>query len=445
MNFIEKAQKIHGYKYDYSKVEYVNSNTKVCIICPEHGEFWMRPHNHLKGQVCPKCAYIERSNKKRLSTDDFIKKLKKIYGDKYDYTKVKYVDSRTKITLICKKHGEFTKLPGDLLKGKACKKCNKNGRKNRIKTRDEFEYESRKVHGNKYDYSKVVYARSKSKVCIICPEHGEFWQTPNNHLNGCGCPKCSGSVKRDYKSFIDKAKKIHGDKYDYSKVEYRNSKTKVCIICPEHGEFWQTPSEHFNNRGCPECKKKTLNNKLRMPLDEFINRSEQMHKYKYDYSKVYKNYINSMTKVCIICPEHGEFWQTPHHHINGVGCPVCGANMISEEKLFQCIHDKFHDAIHGYKPSFLGRQSLDIYIPSINVAVEYQGRQHFEPISRFGGEKEFSLCVERDIRKKKLCSDNGLSLIYFTYERRYPKEYIGELFISENKLLKRLNNYKANG
>ena len=130
-------------------------------------------------------------------------------------------------------------------------------------TTEEFIERAKKVHGDKYDYSKTEYANNYTKVCIICPEHGEFWQTPNCHLDGQGCPKC-GIKKRSVnktlttEEFIKKAMDIHGDKYDYSKVQYLNNRTKVCIICPEHGEFWQTPHNHLKGNGCPKCRNSHL-------------------------------------------------------------------------------------------------------------------------------------------------------------------------------------------
>ena len=108
-------------------------------------------------------------------------------------------------------------------------------------------------HENKYDYSKVEYINNKEKIKIICPIHNEFIQTPNDHLNGCGCPIC-GSNKLNTLKFIEKAECIHENKYDYSKVEYIHSKNKVKIICPEHGEFIQIPNHHLNGAGCPICK-----------------------------------------------------------------------------------------------------------------------------------------------------------------------------------------------
>ena len=136
-------------------------------------------------------------------------------------------------------------------------------------TTENFIERANKIHGNKYDYSKVKYVNNSTKICIICPEHGEFWQTPSNHLAGKGCIKCRhvkvGNIRRKtLKSFIDEAKSIHGNKYDYSKMDYITAEKKVCIICPEHGEFWQNPSSHLNGAGCPKC-----NGGIRLTQEEF--------------------------------------------------------------------------------------------------------------------------------------------------------------------------------
>ena len=122
------------------------------------------------------------------------------------------------------------------------------------KTKDEFIKDAIEIHNDKYDYSKVEYVNNRTKVCIICPKHGEFWMKPNSHLSGQGCPKCSGVAKLTTEEFVERAKQIHGDKYDYSKVNYVNARTKVCIICPEHGEFWVIPNDMLHkNVGCRKC------------------------------------------------------------------------------------------------------------------------------------------------------------------------------------------------
>lgn len=133
-------------------------------------------------------------------------------------------------------------------------------------TKEKFIEKAKLIHGDKYDYSSVEYVNAMTPVKIICPEHGEFWQTPNNHLRGCRCPRDSFNRRMDTNDFVTKAKLVHGDKYDYSKVEYVNSKTKICIICPEHGEFWQQPSMHLRGHGCPECAIK----RLKRPYKKYV-------------------------------------------------------------------------------------------------------------------------------------------------------------------------------
>lgn len=145
------------------------------------------------------------------------------------------------------------------------------------KSNDEFIREAQSIHHNKYDYSKVEYTNNKTKVCIVCTEHGEFSQTPSDHLNGKGCPQCAGNVRCDKDTFIEKAKRIHNDRYDYSKVEYVNAHTKVCIICPEHGEFWQIPNNHLNGNGCPLCKNRKIGDGLRDTVEDFTKKSNEIH------------------------------------------------------------------------------------------------------------------------------------------------------------------------
>lgn len=244
--------------------------------------------------------------------------------------------------------------------------------------------------------------------------------------------------RSNLKEFLEKVRKIHGDKYDYSKVEYKNSQTKVIIICPIHGEFQIIPDSLLRGRGCPLCGIKRTQMKNRMKQDVFLERAKKIQENKYDYSKV--EYINTDTKVCIICPEHGEFWQTPHHHLNGVGCPLCGINNISENKLYRKIHEVYTDAVQQQSFDFLcengHKQFIDIYIPSKQIGIEYQGRQHFVPISKFGGESEFLKTQLRDIKKYEKCKENGIQIFYFSYEKEIPSKYIDDIFINENKLIK---------
>ena len=324
--FIAKAREVHGDKYDYSRVNYVNAKTKVEIICPEHGSFWQTPTNHLNGKGCPKCVGRIKT------TEEFIKRAKAVHGDKYDYSRVNYVGATVKVEIICPEHGSFWQTPANHLNGKGCSKC-----VGRNKTTEDFIKRAKAVHGTKYDYSKVVYSDSNQKVEIICPIHGSFWQRPTSHLKGNGCPKCVGRNKTT-EEFIKRAKAVHGDKYDYSMVNYVDAKTNVEIICPEHGSFWQKPSNHLNGKGCPFCV-----GNIKLTTEEFIAKAREVHGDKYDYSNV--NYVNSNTEVEIICHEHGSFRQLPYSHLSGCGCPSCyGKKKYTTEEFIAKARE-----VHGDK------------------------------------------------------------------------------------------------
>jgi hypothetical protein len=360
--FIADSIKIHNNKYDYSLVEYVNNSNKVKIICPEHGVFLKTPVKHLNAkQGCPKCSNIKLHNVQRKNTNTFI-------------------------------------------------------------------IEAKKIHNDKYDYSLVDYKKNRIYVKILCPEHGVFEQTPSNHLNGKGCPYCGGTAKLDTNLFIYKSRKIHGDKYDYSLTNYVNSHTKVWIICPKHGVFEQLPNNHLSKeQGCYNCLGK-INN-----TESFISICSKIHNNKYDYSLVYYNDITG--KVDIICPEHGIFSQRCDSHRNGIGCPKCSNNGSSKGE------HEINDFILslGLKTKLKNRQiidgkELDIYIPSHNIAIEYDGL--------YWHSEEF---VDKNyhLNKTELCEKIGIQLIHiFEDEWVYKKDIVKSrlkniLGLTENKIYAR--------
>jgi len=281
--FIAKARKIHGDKYDYSNVEYSNSNTKIEIICPEHGSFWQTPFSHLQGHGCPKCANLLNANKRALTEIDFIEMAKDVHANKYDYSVVKYINNHTKVEIICTEHGSFCQTPASHLQGHGCPKCEGKYKQ----TTEEFIQSAMEIHGDKYNYDKVRYKNRHTKVEIICPEHGSFFQTPNSHLNGCGCPKCSATFKNTTDDFIQKARKTHGDKYSYSKVEYINSSTKVEIVCSTHGSFFQVPAMHLFGQGCPRCAKQGNSSNEENNLSSLLKNSFNIIKRNYNKDKRY--------------------------------------------------------------------------------------------------------------------------------------------------------------
>ena len=217
--------------------------------------------------------------------------------------------------------------------------------------------------------------------------------------------------KKTKEEFIKDARDVHGDKYDYSKVHYVNSKTKVCIICHEHGEFWQNPNSHLQGHGCFKCKCDKLREEKTSSKEEFIKKSREKHGDKYDYSKVH--YMNAFTKVCIICPEYGNFEQTPNSHLNGSACPKCNLSHL-ERSVMNYLDE--HEIVYDYQKRFdwLGRQSLDFYLPDYNVGIECQGGQHFFPVEHFGGDKGLKNTLQRDKQKFKKCQKNGINVLYYS-------------------------------
>lgn len=229
------------------------------------------------------------------------------------------------------------------------------------------------IHNGKYDYSKVVYDGVYVKVEIVCPVHGSFWQTPKNHIYAkCGCKDCAND--RIAGSFdIKTANRKHGHKYDYSKVVYKNVDTKVEIICPIHGSFHATPYKHVNDgTGCPDCKITKMTDATRSTVEEFIAKARSVHGDRYDYSKVV--YKNAMTKVEIVCPDHGSFWQAPCNHVSGKNtCPRCSTNVSRSGDAWM---DKVSSpsTIREHVMVIEGRRyKVDGYDPDTNTIYEYFG------------------------------------------------------------------------
>ncbi len=330
--FIKKAIDLHGSLYDYSKVNYIDSKTKITIICKMHDEFIQSPSKHLQNQGCPKCAGREKKN-----TTQFIEKANIIHKNKYDYSKINYINSQTKIIITCKDHGDFEQVANSHIQGYGCKKCGVQSVSDlNRKTNEKFIEESVIIHGNKFDYSKVEYINANTKVIIKCNEHGEFEQTPSDHLNSkYGCAECAlilkGQVKKKTtEEFILEAISVHNNLYDYSKSIYTGCENKLIIICNKHGEFQQQPNNHLYGKGCLECAREKLFASTKHDLDIFIKKANEIHNNYYDYSNV--DYIDSNTKVTIICKNHGIFYQSPNRHLQGRGCIECGYISISNKK-----------------------------------------------------------------------------------------------------------------
>lgn len=280
---------------------------------------------------------------KKVTQKEWIEKARLVHGDKYDYSKVDYIKSSEKVTIICDKHGEFQQVAGSHLVGRGCAIC--SGAKFDIA---DFIKKANIIHNDKYDYSKVEYISTNDKICIICPEHGEFWQTVSNHLKGQdGCKECRGKsedfvVMNTFDDFILVANKKFNFYFDYTEVEYLGSRSKIKIICPEHGEFWQLPYGHVASKnGCPKCQ-----DKFKYNTESFIIKANQIHKNKFLYNK--SKYIGIIDNITITCPIHGDFVTTPSIHLSGCDCKLCfydSMRLGAEEfiKRAEEVHGNFYD------------------------------------------------------------------------------------------------------
>lgn len=310
-------------------------------------------------------------------------------------------------------------------------------------TKEEFIRKAMHKHnGCNYDYSKVEYENTHKKVIIICPKHGEFRMTPHNHLSGQGCPMCkyeklSLKSRSSKEEFIRKAIKIHGDKYDYSKVAYVNNRTPVLIICPKHGEFLMTPHNHLNGRGCRYC----ANRNYRYSTEEYIAACKKVHNNFYSYEHTV--YETSHREVIITCPIHGDFKQIAADHLNGHGCPKCSMSTLEKsiDQLLANANVCFEREKKFQWLKYKRLMKLDFYLPLYNVAIECQGLQHFKPLEAFDGKISFDERVKMDLHKFQKCQEHNLKIFYFCREEDKPKSYFSDIYCNEDELLEEIKKY----
>lgn len=293
----------------------------------------------------------------------------------------------------------------------------------------QFVKRARAIHGDKYDYSLVEYHTIHEKVKIKCNNcNNIFLQSPNNHLQKRGCPFCKNkkiwSIRKDRTSkeqFIKKAKEKHGNKYDYSLVEYKTVDDEIKIICPIHGLFFQSPYNHLRTKyGCPKCSTFINSNKRTLTKEQFIEKSKIVHGDKYDYSLV--EYKNSETKVKIFCKKCQKlFEQKANNHLQGYGCPNCRSSR-GEEKILnyltnnKIIFEKQKTYKELYIKSSKAKLRYDFYIPSKNLLIEYNGRQHYEWVKDFNKTyKDLLYSRHRDWLKRKYAIKNNINLLIIPY------------------------------
>jgi hypothetical protein len=249
--FISRSIEAHGKKYNYSLVKYVNISTKVDIICKKHGLFKQTPNHHMNGSGCWECSYQERGYKRLKGKEYYINKLKAKYGENYKFVfDYPFKDS---IKVFCKEHGWIDKHIGNLLNGEGCPCPFCSGKRTK---KEEFLIKVNKKYNNKYNYSYIDF-NNKKNFKIICPIHGGFYQTYNEHLHmkGDACPLCHTPLIHSNEVFLDLCRKKYGDLYDLSLVDYCRSNKNIKIICKKHGIFEKTPNKFLAGQGCQKCSR----------------------------------------------------------------------------------------------------------------------------------------------------------------------------------------------
>jgi protein-arginine kinase activator protein McsA len=288
-------------------------------------------------------------------------------------------------------------------------------------TTEIFKERSSKTHNNKYDYTLVEYSTLQDLISIICPLHGLFTQRAKNHLDGKGCKTCGDITRVECRTFnvndiIKSCTDTHGDTYNYDHMSYSDYNTKIDIECKLHGTFKQTPRVHISGKGCPHCGKYRGDASGRDTLNVFISKSIEVHGNRYDYQTAY--YVNTRTKLDIICLKHGTFEQTPNSHLAGAGCPRCkGSHGEREVRMCLDSHGIEYTEQYKFKDCVLkSHLPFDFYIPHINTVIEYHGIQHYEYIEFFHkNHNGFLYQLERDRIKRTYCSNNNIDYVAIRY------------------------------
>ena len=407
--------KVHGDRYEYDWSTYTGTASKVRIICPTHGEFWQLPSNHFKGKGCVQC-----SGKTLWTTETFIAKSREVHGAAYRYDKVVYKSNNAPVIISCLEHGDFQQRPATHMLGGGCPKCAGVQKL----TQNEFIERASSKHGGRYDYSQSEYVNQQTKLTVVCTAHGAFQITAGNHLSGKGCPRCVSNKPMTNEEFIKKAIAVHGDRFDYSAVEYVRSQQKVTVICKDHGPFEQTPNNHLNGMGCKKCA--LTSGVLKMTHDEFLVRAREIHGDKYEYIGTY---VDTDTHLLMRCPTHGEFMQRPEKHLAGQGCKSCShsgpsAGQIEVTEFLR----QFVTVESEVKEADGMNTSLDIFIPEHNLAVEYHGLiWHSE---------RFNSNPKKDYEKHVRCTERGIRVIHiYEDEWELKQDVVKQMLLSAINLM----------
>lgn len=422
LSILEKFRAKHGDVYDYSLVNYINANSKVTITCKKHGEFTQLPRKHYSGQGCPKCSSDRTNDDRRLTTAEFINRSYTKHGNKYDYSLSVFVNSTTKIKIICPIHGIFEQLPHAHMSGMGCKLC--------FKKPEKFDYtgfyeKMVAVNGNLYEYDHLPIHSSTQLINIKCKRHGLFAMKAISHAKGRGCKKCKDEDKK-YRLNVDTIKNRILASLTVG-ITLKNITDKVELVCDKHGLYYKTIKEHRNTK-CPQCSLGKLSENNRMSFEEAKQQAIKLHKGIYEYDSI--DYVNLRTKISIKCRDHGWFDQTMKNHLKGQGCPRC--KISSGHLKILDILDNFGVNYKINDRNLIHPFELDVVIGD-KLAIEFDGLYYHSYDSIESRNQKY-----RHYDKKTLCESKGIKLLRIREDELSKLEIVKSIIGNNLGLSKRL-------
>lgn len=417
---------------------------KNVFICPDHGEYeaTLRDVLRQKNNGCKKC---KPSRKKTFTHDDFIKRLKKRgYDTDLFYYIVPYKDAHADMMIHCNTcHKNFYATPNNFQRNHSCPHCNNiynkimgdfiSYAKERIKS----------VHGDRYEIDWSTFVDGSSKITAHCKDHGIFKISLSQLYNGQKCAKCgreqaNKSSSISLKEAKQRKKEKHGDTLEVLNWdEYKNTKSRLFIKCKKHNfVFDKTASDFFQGKGCPKCGRESAARKIRMNNNEFLEKANVVHNYKYTYPEKIKG--SNKSSVKIICSKHGPFLQRINDHLNGAGCSSCSRLSTKAVEEIKIELDKYNIYYLENDKTVLGGPELDLYFPEHNFAIEYNGLYfHNEGHNHntVGKDKKYHLA------KTDGCNEKGIELFH-VFEDEYQnnseviiKRILHKLGINDSKTI----------
>ncbi len=301
---------------------------------------------------------------------------------------------------------------------------------------ERFVEQARAKHGDRFDYSTSQWLGFVKPISLVCRKHGPCMTTPKAHLANPsgGCAKCRQqllhcALSLGTEEFIRRAREVHGDRYDYHLVQYKDTSDPVVIVCREHGPFRMKPCRHLSGRGCKKCAFHRIGHERQLPFWDFVERVMEVHgvnRYQYEL----KDFVNMHSKISIECPKHGKFLQTVASHLRGSGCPRC-VQSAGEQRLRETLQmldvefveqAKFPDCRDRYPLRF------DFFVPDQRLLIEFDGRQHYENSELWGGEEELVETQRRDAIKNRFAERKGYRLLRIPF---YDYDNIEDILLDE--------------